>query len=284
MRKVATELDVVPMSIYTYFANKRELVEAIVDRVAGDIELPDTEGLDWREGMAELARSIRSHLMAHPGTAALVLSQPTLRPNALGLGEYSYSLMQAAGFHDQAMVDGFYCVFVFVLGFIALEIPRTASAAGVGFEEELEAVFAGLPADRFPHSRAARPPAVADRLGRTVRSGPRRDPLRHREQIMSNVARPRELATALRSPTGMLGALLVLAPLVLAVVGPVIWGDEAKRIDVPHVVASARHRQPRSKPTRQDLGGHSLVAVACGPRHPRRCRHRCPLGASSCPQ
>jgi hypothetical protein len=38
-----------------------------------------------------------------------------------------------------------------VLGFIALEIPRTATGREVGFEEQLEAVFAGLPSDVFPH-------------------------------------------------------------------------------------------------------------------------------------
>jgi hypothetical protein len=108
--------------------------------------------------MAELARSIRSHLNAHPGIAALVLSQPTLGPNALGLGEFSYSLMQKDGFSDQAMVDAFYCVFMFVIGFIALEIPRTQASSAAEFEAQLEAIFSSLPKEHFPHNvRLARP-------------------------------------------------------------------------------------------------------------------------------
>lgn len=158
MRKIAAVLDVVPMSLYTHFPSKHELVEAVVDRVAGDIELPDPEGMEWREGMGELARSMRRHLNAHPGAASLVLSQPTLGPNALGLGEYSYSLMQRAGFSDQAMVDAFYCLFAFVLGFLALEIPRRRSSDEREFEAGLEAIFAGLPVEHFPHHvRLAKP-------------------------------------------------------------------------------------------------------------------------------
>jgi TetR/AcrR family transcriptional regulator, tetracycline repressor protein len=158
MRKIASAIDVVPMSLYTHFPSKRALIEAVVERVAGDIELPDPAGLEWREGMAELARSIRRHLNAHPGAAGLVLSQPTLGPNALGLGEYSYSLMQRAGFSDQAMVDAFYCLFVFILGFIALEIPRTQATDKREFEASLEEIFAGLPTEQFPHNvRLAHP-------------------------------------------------------------------------------------------------------------------------------
>ena len=48
MRRLARALGVEAMSLYNHIANKEDLEAAIVDRVIGEIELP--EGGDWESG------------------------------------------------------------------------------------------------------------------------------------------------------------------------------------------------------------------------------------------
>ena len=50
IRSLAQELGVKPMSVYHYVANKDEIIDGIVDRVYGEMELPSAEG-DWRAEM-----------------------------------------------------------------------------------------------------------------------------------------------------------------------------------------------------------------------------------------
>lgn len=64
MRKLATELGAGVMSLYHYVADKEMLVEALVDRVASEVNL-ETTG-DWREAARQLALSTHEALLRHP--------------------------------------------------------------------------------------------------------------------------------------------------------------------------------------------------------------------------
>lgn len=68
--------------------------------------------------------------------------------------------------------------------------------------------------------------------------------------------RARRLVTALRTPVGILSAFVVALLLILAVVGPILWGDEATRIDPVHLLegSSAEH------PLGTDNLGRDLLA------------------------
>ncbi|MDT4946218.1 MAG: hypothetical protein QOH14_2951, partial [Pseudonocardiales bacterium] len=50
MRSLAQELDVKPMSLYHYVANKDEILDGIVDLVFSEIDLPSADG-EWRSEM-----------------------------------------------------------------------------------------------------------------------------------------------------------------------------------------------------------------------------------------
>src|SRR5471030_1171419 len=49
MRRVAETLQLSPMSLYTYVPSKAELVDLMLDRVAGEMGEPDPAGGDWRQ-------------------------------------------------------------------------------------------------------------------------------------------------------------------------------------------------------------------------------------------
>ena len=66
MRRLATELDVWPMSLYRYFHDKDELLAALADAAAENIAPPSAGG-PWREQMQELLAQARSIFERHPG-------------------------------------------------------------------------------------------------------------------------------------------------------------------------------------------------------------------------
>jgi AcrR family transcriptional regulator len=63
MRKLATELGAGVMSLYHYVADKDTLVEALVDRVASEVEL-ETTG-DWTAAARQLAVATHEALLRH---------------------------------------------------------------------------------------------------------------------------------------------------------------------------------------------------------------------------
>ena len=58
IRKLATHLDVKPMTIYHHVANKEAIIDGIVDLVFAEVELPP-EDLDWRAAIRVRSESMR---------------------------------------------------------------------------------------------------------------------------------------------------------------------------------------------------------------------------------
>lgn len=83
VRRIATDLGVRPMSLYTHIATKDDLVRLMVDEVVGEIivheELPD----DWRAALGRIAHSSHAALAAHPWMLQASTRPGTFGPNAL---------------------------------------------------------------------------------------------------------------------------------------------------------------------------------------------------------
>ena len=66
MRRVAEELGTGPASLYWHVASKDELINLVVDRVVGEIELPPPDPERWQEqfmeGMRQARRVLRARL------------------------------------------------------------------------------------------------------------------------------------------------------------------------------------------------------------------------------
>ena len=100
------------------------------------------------------ARPIREHLLAHPAVVPYALQQPGLGPHSLRLGEAIYGVLRPAGFSDQAVVGTVYALLTYILGFVALEVPRAGTDPQTSdeFVRRMWAFFAALPPGEFPHT------------------------------------------------------------------------------------------------------------------------------------
>jgi AcrR family transcriptional regulator len=149
IRSLADKLGVKPMSVYHYVANKDEILDAIVDLVFAEIELP-VPGGDWRAEMRRRAGSARSVLRRHPWAIALLQARTSPGPATLRHHDAFIGTLRAAGFpidltaHAFALIDSY--VFGFALSEATLPIHGPESVAEVA-----GSMMEGYAADAYPH-------------------------------------------------------------------------------------------------------------------------------------
>jgi AcrR family transcriptional regulator len=154
MRRLADRLGVAPNALYTHVRGKADLIDGLIDQVYAGLTLkPDASG-DWVQQLTTLSEEIRAYLLAHPAVVPYALQQPGLGPHSLRLGEAIYTVLRPAGFSNQAVVGTVYALVTYILGFVALEIPRAGTTPQTSDEyvRRMWAFFAALPPGEFPHT------------------------------------------------------------------------------------------------------------------------------------
>jgi AcrR family transcriptional regulator len=156
LRRVAARLGVTPMALYRHVEDKDGLLDQMADRLYAELA-PAGVATDWWDGIAELARSTRRVLLAHPWAAPL-FARPLAGPSSHAVDELLRASLMQGGFsaaearelHDQLSN--------MVFALIAPELRGKRNRAA--FERGLELLRAGLEA------RSAAVPRRADRAPR----------------------------------------------------------------------------------------------------------------------
>nr|WP_237566045.1 TetR/AcrR family transcriptional regulator [Ornithinimicrobium cerasi] len=97
MRRLAGALGAGAMSLYHYVASKEELLDAMIDAMFAEIELPP-EQTDWQSAMRRRAVSTRQVLVEHPWANGLMGSRTTPGPANLRHHEAVTACLRRAGF------------------------------------------------------------------------------------------------------------------------------------------------------------------------------------------
>lgn len=142
LRRIARRLGVTPMALYRYVESKDDLLDAMADRLYADV-IASSAGGDWWDSLAELARSTRRVLLAHPWATPL-FGRPLAGPHSHALDELLRTALRSAGFsaadarelHDQ--------LGNMVFALVAPEVRGKRNRAA--FERGLELLHAGLEA------------------------------------------------------------------------------------------------------------------------------------------
>ena len=153
MRRLASELGVAPNALYSHFANKGALLDAMLNVVLAEVRIPDRPHRPWEGELAALFRASRRALLSHPQLVPLFLARPGGR-HALRLGEGALRLLLRGGIDGRAAVEALRTLLVYTLGFVAVEVPRLADPGGRQRLEEAAARIASLPQEEFPNTRA----------------------------------------------------------------------------------------------------------------------------------
>ena len=145
MRRLAAELDVGTMTLYGYFRDKNQLLDAVVDVAARDV--PETGGSGaWRDRLRQLMLALRDGLERHPSLVRLRAQRPTLTPGALRLADAAIAILLEAGFDKAESANAYRALFSYAYGFSGNTPPGSTE----DHRRQYRAVLATLPADEYP--------------------------------------------------------------------------------------------------------------------------------------
>ena len=120
IRSLAEELGAKPMSVYYYVASKDELLDALVDVVFEEIELPDPDG-DWRAEMRRRALSARARLKQHRWAIGLLESRTSPGPATLRHHDRVLACLRGAGFSAELTAPTYALIDSYIYGFALQE-------------------------------------------------------------------------------------------------------------------------------------------------------------------
>ena len=97
MRRLANELDVVPMALYKHVANKDELLDGMLDVVVAEIDPPLT-GTDWKTAIRARILSARQALLRHPWASRVMESRTRPTPTVMAYMDSMIGMFLDGGF------------------------------------------------------------------------------------------------------------------------------------------------------------------------------------------
>ncbi|HZE37760.1 MAG TPA: TetR/AcrR family transcriptional regulator C-terminal domain-containing protein [Stackebrandtia sp.] len=153
MRLVAKELGVQAPALYWHVKNKRELLDAMADRVftaaITDVEAP-RRGDSWQDWLAEGARRTRRAMLAHRDGGRMLAGTSISDPAMFRVVELSLRTLQDNGFTLKRAAQAVPILLHFTIGFTIEQQSRE----GVDYSEDNpyrpEAMSEILDARRYP--------------------------------------------------------------------------------------------------------------------------------------
>jgi len=147
MRRLARELGVEAMSLYNHVANKDEILDGIVEVIAGETELPP-DGTEWKAAIRQSAVSTRDMFVRHPWASGLWMSRQGGGTVRLERSDWLLRTLREAGLSPELTYHAYHIVESHILGFTVQQLNFPYGG------EELEGLanrfLARLPPGEFP--------------------------------------------------------------------------------------------------------------------------------------
>jgi AcrR family transcriptional regulator len=150
MRRLAGALGAGAMSLYHYVASKEELLDAMIDIVFEEIELPPEE-TDWQSAMRRQSESARQVLARHPWAIGLMDSRTSPGPAHLRHREAVTACLRRAGFTVLMATHANWLLDSYVYGFVLQEASLPFDTAGELADLVEDVYLPRLPPDEFPY-------------------------------------------------------------------------------------------------------------------------------------
>ncbi len=127
MRRVADQLGVGTMSLYTYVPGKGELLDVMLDTVYGETSGPENTMGNWRARLEFIARENWALHLRHPWMLYVVTNRAVLGPNVIAKYDAELSAISGSGLTDLEMD----AVLSLVLGYVRGAARDAVDAAQV---------------------------------------------------------------------------------------------------------------------------------------------------------
>jgi AcrR family transcriptional regulator len=157
MRSLAEQLGTGAASLYWHVGSKDGLLDLVLDRLIGEVTIPDADPARWQEQVREVARNQRAVTLRHPYVVRVSIGRIPMGPNAIRLSERTLAIMRAGGLPPRLAVQGHLLLISTINGFTldetgvgdppgAQDGPAPQEAA-----EMASAYLSSLPPEHFPN-------------------------------------------------------------------------------------------------------------------------------------
>ena len=136
MRRVASNLGVVPMTLYTYVPGKAELLDLMLDAAYQRMPRADTAGQPWQQRVTTVAAENRALFETHPWAAAISTARPPLGPGLIAKYEHELSAFDGLGLDDIQMDAALTHVLAFVQAWARAAADTQATRRDTAMDDE----------------------------------------------------------------------------------------------------------------------------------------------------
>ncbi|WP_238016425.1 TetR/AcrR family transcriptional regulator [Dactylosporangium sp. AC04546] len=136
MRRVAEQLGVTAMSLYTYVPSKAELLDVMVDTVSAEAVPAAFATSGWRDRLHEVARNNWELYRRHPWLLQVATTRPVLGPNVIAKYDFELRAFDGAGLSDVHTDMLLTLVLNYVAGAARAVVQADRAEARTGMTEE----------------------------------------------------------------------------------------------------------------------------------------------------
>jgi AcrR family transcriptional regulator len=97
MRAVGQRLGLSPMALYPYLRSKDALLDAMVERLLGELLGMAAGGGGWQDRLRAVSGAVRALARRHPGAYPLIVSRPGVTAEVRRLDDLISEILRAAG-------------------------------------------------------------------------------------------------------------------------------------------------------------------------------------------
>ncbi|MCL9793696.1 TetR/AcrR family transcriptional regulator C-terminal domain-containing protein [Frankia sp. AgKG'84/4] len=154
IRRVAAALNARPMSLYSHFDRKDDLLALMSDQVAAEILVPEPMPADWRDRLRAIAHRTRDSALRHPWVLRAYAGPPHLGPNALQHAEQSAAAVADLPLAPARRVALLRAIDTYTLGQVAAELHERLANDSVDPAEVRAYLTRTLDSGQYPHLAA----------------------------------------------------------------------------------------------------------------------------------
>jgi AcrR family transcriptional regulator len=137
MRRVADQLGVTAMSLYTYVPGKTELLDLMLDTVCGEAIDRDSDGIGWRAKLEVVARQSWAIYRRHPWMLQVgTMNRPVLGPNVIAKYDRELRAIDGVGLDDIEMDSVVALIANYVHGAARGAVDTTQAERSTGMTDE----------------------------------------------------------------------------------------------------------------------------------------------------
>jgi AcrR family transcriptional regulator len=152
--RIAREVDAVPAALYRHFAQLDELLDEVLGRVLGGVDLAIRRRAAWPEQLRDWMASVRAHLLRYPAALRIIGRRGRTSPAWLDVVAPLIGVLERAGLSGAALARSHLWVTEVTMGLVmqeaSLTLPEQIAGARASLGEMSEAGRARL-APLVPH-------------------------------------------------------------------------------------------------------------------------------------